>query len=140
VRALEVVELTGRPFGARLPEHSYFYDDVRQIGVDVPRPILDERIALRVDAMWAAGLVAEVRRLEKAGLRHGRTASRALGYQQVLRFLAGEIDEDEARQRTISATRRFARRQDAWFRRDPRITWLGHDDPGLQVRALDVCN
>jgi tRNA dimethylallyltransferase len=140
VRALEVITLTGRPFSATLPEHTYFYDDVRQVGVDVPRPVLDERIALRVEQMWAAGLVEEVRRLDAAGLRRGRTASRALGYAQVLRFLDGEIGEDEARARTVRATRRFARRQDSWFRRDPRITWARHDDPALLARALSVCH
>jgi tRNA dimethylallyltransferase len=138
VRALEVIRLTGRPFAATLPERTYFYERVCQVGVDVPRPVLDERIALRVDQMWAAGLVQEVRRLEAAGLRRGRTASRALGYAQVLRHLAGEIDEDEARERTVSATRRFARRQDAWFRKDPRIGWLPYDDPALLARALAV--
>ncbi|HWL97403.1 MAG TPA: tRNA (adenosine(37)-N6)-dimethylallyltransferase MiaA [Nocardioidaceae bacterium] len=138
VRALEVVRLTGRPFAATLPERTYFYDHVCQVGVDVPRPMLDERIALRVEQMWAAGLVEEVRRLEAAGLRAGRTASRALGYAQVLRHLGGEIDEDEARARTVSATRRFARRQDAWFRKDQRIGWLRYDDPALLARALAV--
>jgi tRNA dimethylallyltransferase len=140
VRALEVVELTGRPFSAALPEHRYFYADVRQVGVDVPRPVLDERIARRVDRMWQQGFVDEVRRLEAAGLRRGRTAGRALGYAQVLRFLAGEIDEEEARELTVRATRRFARRQDSWFRKDPRITWVGYDDPHRLERALDVCH
>jgi tRNA dimethylallyltransferase len=138
VRALEVVRLTGRPFAATLPERTYYYDRVCQVGVDVPRPMLDERIALRVEQMWAAGLVDEVRRLEAAGLREGRTASRALGYAQVLRHLAGELDEDQARERTVSATRRFARRQDAWFRKDQRIGWLRYDDPALLARALAV--
>jgi tRNA dimethylallyltransferase len=138
VRALEVVRLTGRPFAATLPERTYFYDRVCQVGVDVPRPMLDERIALRVEQMWAAGLVDEVRRLEAAGLREGRTASRALGYAQVLRHLAGEIGEEQARERTVSATRRFARRQDAWFRKDRRIGWLPYDDPALLARALAV--
>jgi tRNA dimethylallyltransferase len=136
VRALEVVEITGGPFSASLPAYDYHYDDVRQIGVDVPRPVLDERIALRVQQMWRAGFVDEVRRLEERGLREGRTAGRALGYKQVLRFLAGEIDEDTAREETIRATRRFARRQDSWFRKDPRITWARYDDPALLSSAL----
>jgi len=136
VRALEVIEITGRPFSARLPAYEYHYDDVRQVGVDVPRPVLDERIALRVEQMWQAGLVDEVRRLEARGLRQGRTASRALGYAQVLRFLAGETDEDTARADTVAATRRFARRQDAWFRKDPRISWVRYDDPALLATAL----
>ncbi|MFD4761645.1 tRNA (adenosine(37)-N6)-dimethylallyltransferase MiaA [Streptomyces sp. NPDC058439] len=123
VRALEVIEITGKPFTANLPGNDAVYDTV-QIGVDVARPELDERIALRVDRMWAAGLVDEVRALEAHGLREGRTASRALGYQQVLAALAQECTEDEARVETVRATKRFARRQDSWFRRDPRVQWL----------------
>ncbi|AXK36220.1 tRNA (adenosine(37)-N6)-dimethylallyltransferase MiaA [Streptomyces armeniacus] len=123
VRALEVIEITGRPFTANLPGHEAAYDTL-QIGVDVARPELDERIADRVDRMWRAGLVDEVRALEEVGLRQGRTASRALGYQQVLAALAGECTEDEARAETVRATKRFARRQDSWFRRDPRVHWL----------------
>lgn len=124
VRALEVIEITGRPFTANLPRHEYVYPDTVQIGVDVARPELDERIAGRVDRMWQAGLVDEVRTLVDAGLREGRTASRALGYQQVLAELAGECTEEEARAETVRATKRFARRQDTWFRRDPRVHWL----------------
>lgn len=138
VRALEVVAITGRPFGASLPEHSYFFDGVHQIGVDIARTALDERIALRVQRMWDAGFVEEVRRLKAVGLAEGRTASRALGYQQVLAHLAGELTEDEAKQQTIVRTRRFARRQDGWFRKDPRITWVGWDDPGRLASALGV--
>ncbi|WP_181764571.1 tRNA (adenosine(37)-N6)-dimethylallyltransferase MiaA [Streptomyces albidus (ex Kaewkla and Franco 2022)] len=123
VRALEVIEITGRPFTANLPGHEAVYETV-QIGVDVARPELDERIAARVDRMWEAGLVGEVRALEAAGLRTGRTASRALGYQQVLAMLAGECTDQEAREETVRATKRFARRQDSWFRRDPRVHWL----------------
>ncbi|SCK48499.1 tRNA dimethylallyltransferase [Streptomyces sp. WMMB 714] len=128
VRALEVIEITGRPFTANLPGHEAVYETV-QIGVDVARPELDARIATRVDRMWEAGLVAEVRALEAAGLRSGRTASRALGYQQVLASLAGECTEAEAREETVRATKRFARRQDSWFRRDPRVHWLSGAEP-----------
>ncbi|MGV9918596.1 tRNA (adenosine(37)-N6)-dimethylallyltransferase MiaA [Streptomyces cellulosae] len=123
VRALEVIEITGRPFTANLPGHDSVYDTL-QIGVDVARPELDERITRRVDRMWEAGLVEEVRALEAQGLREGRTASRALGYQQVLAALAGECTLEEARAETVRATKRFARRQDSWFRRDPRVHWL----------------
>ncbi|CAM5587438.1 MULTISPECIES: tRNA (adenosine(37)-N6)-dimethylallyltransferase MiaA [Streptomyces] len=123
VRALEVIEITGRPFTANLPTHESVYDTV-QIGVDVGRPELDERITVRVDRMWEAGLVGEVRALEERGLREGRTASRALGYQQVLDAFAGECTEEAARAETVRATKRFARRQDSWFRRDPRVHWL----------------
>jgi tRNA dimethylallyltransferase len=134
VRALEVVEITGAPFTATLPQQRDVYPSV-QIGLDVPRPVLDERIDARVDRMWAAGLVDEVRGLAERGLREGRTASRALGYAQVLRYLDGETTEDAAREETKRATRRFARRQDTWFRRDPRITWLPHETPELLTRA-----
>ncbi|WP_330344308.1 tRNA (adenosine(37)-N6)-dimethylallyltransferase MiaA [Streptomyces longwoodensis] len=138
VRALEVIEITGKPFTANLPRHDSVYDTV-QIGVDVTRPELDERIARRVDRMWEAGLVDEVRALEAQGLREGRTASRALGYQQVLAALAGECTLEEARAETIRATKRFARRQDSWFRRDPRVHWLSGaaaDVTELPRRAL----
>jgi tRNA dimethylallyltransferase len=134
VRALEVVQLTGGSFAAELPEPTPYYPAVH-IGVDVDTAELDHRIERRVDRMWTDGLVDEVRALERVGLRHGRTASRALGYQQVLRHLAGGCTEDEARRDTVAATRRFVRRQRSWFRRDPRITWL---DPtgGLVENAL----
>lgn len=136
VRALEVIAITGRPFGASLPELRYEVEDAHQIGVDIPRPILDERIALRVERMWEAGLVEEVRQLSERGLREGRTANRALGYQQVLAFLDGRITEEQAKELTIAGTRRFARRQDSWFRKDPRITWVAWDDPDRVSKAL----
>ena len=135
VRALEVVEITGGPFTATLPEHRDVYPSV-QIGLDVPRPELDRRIDVRVERMWAGGLVDEVRRLLDAGLREGRTASRALGYAQVIRFLDGELTEEQALEDTQRATRRFARRQDTWFRRDERIVWLPYDADDLLARAL----
>jgi tRNA dimethylallyltransferase len=123
VRALEVNALTGERFTARLPRPTPMYPTV-QLGVDVETGLLDERIALRVDRMWAAGLVNEVRHLEAEGLRSGRTACRALGYQQVLAYLAGECAEDEARLQTVRATRRFVRRQRSWFRRDTQVIWV----------------
>jgi tRNA dimethylallyltransferase len=135
VRALEVIEITGRPFTASLPDHTYHYADVHQVGLDVDRRDLDRRIAERVDRMWEAGLVDEERRLE-AGLRRGRTAQRALGYRQVLDHLSGTLTEAEAKQQTLTATRRFARRQDSWFRKDQRITWVAWDDPSRAEKAL----
>ncbi len=137
VRALEVIELTGEPFVAQLPDPIDMYPTVR-IGLDVPREDLDKRIVSRVDRMWADGFVEEVRRLAATGLAATPTASRALGYQQVLAFLAGEITEDEARQQTIDGTRRFARRQQRWFGRDERILWLPYDSPSLVEEALAV--
>jgi tRNA dimethylallyltransferase len=138
VRALEVIAITGRPFSASLPEQRYFYDDTVQVGVRIPRPVLDERIELRVRRMWDAGLVQEVRRLVHAGLREGRTANRALGYQQVLAHLDGECTEEEAYLRTVIGTRRFARRQDSWFLKDDRITWVDWDDPERARRAVEA--
>jgi tRNA dimethylallyltransferase len=137
VRALEVLELSGRPFSATLPGYESIYDVV-QVGVRVPRAQLDERITSRVAAMWQAGLVAEVRGLAGAGLREGKTASRALGYAQVLRFLAGDWSHEEAIAQTVKATRRFARRQESWFRRDPRITWLTADEADADQADLAV--
>ncbi|MET9065336.1 tRNA (adenosine(37)-N6)-dimethylallyltransferase MiaA [Streptosporangium sandarakinum] len=137
VRALEVIEISGRPFSATMPSYDAVYDSV-QIGVEVPRDVLDERVALRVERMWEAGLVDEVRSLLRRGLAEGRTASRALGYAQVLRFLAGEWTEEQAKAETIRATRRFVRRQESWFRRDPRVVWLPQEDPALLDRALAV--
>jgi tRNA dimethylallyltransferase len=137
VRALEVIELSGRPFNAVLPRYQSIYRMV-QIGVALPRTELDRRIADRVRLMWELGLVDEVRGLERAGLRSGRTASRALGYAQVLRFLDGQWPEAEAAAQTVQATRRFARRQESWFRRDPRITWLAGSDGGAFRSAMDV--
>jgi tRNA dimethylallyltransferase len=135
VRALEVLELTGGPFTARLPEYAPVYA-AAQVGLDRPPAALDERIAARVDRMWAQGFVAEVSGLVPAGLPAGRTASRALGYRQVLGALAGESTVDEARAETVRATRRFARRQRSWFRRDPRVRWLAADAPTLAADAL----
>ncbi|BCJ67124.1 tRNA (adenosine(37)-N6)-dimethylallyltransferase MiaA [Polymorphospora rubra] len=135
VRALEVIELTGRPFTAALPEPKPFYDSV-QIGVDFDTAVLDDRIARRVDAMWAAGLVDETRRLAEVGLRDGRTAGRALGYQQVLNFLDGVGTEADAHDETVRLTRRFVRRQRSWFRRDPRVHWLDATRPDLLPAAL----
>ena len=135
VRALEVISLTGGPFTAALPDPRPVYNSVL-LGLDSAH--LDERVATRVDHMWAAGFVDEVRALEAHGLRDGRTASRALGYQQVLRFLAGECTEPVARAETVRATRRFVRRQRSWFRRDPRIAWLDAARPDLVPAATKV--
>lgn len=137
VRALEVIELTGAPFTASLPQPTPYYPSV-QLGVDLDTGLLDERIALRVDRMWADGLVDETRELVGRGLAEGRTASRALGYQQVLRMLDGELPEEQAHDETIRATRRFVRRQRSWFRRDSRIQWLDSAAPDLIEAALHL--
>ncbi|MFI5888698.1 tRNA (adenosine(37)-N6)-dimethylallyltransferase MiaA [Actinoplanes sp. NPDC051513] len=135
VRALEVIELTGKPFTATLPSPTPHYRSV-QIGVDRETEALDERIAARVDLMWAAGLLDEVRRLLPQGLREGRTASRALGYQQALAQLDGAMSEAEAKDDTVRGTRRFVRRQRSWFKRDPAIHWLDGASDTLVADAL----
>ena len=141
VRALEVIELTGE-FSSALPTWRYALDPVMQFGLELPRVELDERIARRVRQMWAAGFVAEVEALIPRGLRTGRTASRALGYRQILDFLDGDTTETQAQDGTITATRRFARKQLGWFRRDPRITWFAATHPDTveailgEVRAI----
>ncbi|MBM9464281.1 tRNA (adenosine(37)-N6)-dimethylallyltransferase MiaA [Aeromicrobium sp. YIM 150415] len=136
VRALEVGELTGAPFTATMPDFTSIYDDLVMIGLDVPRDVLDDRIRRRVDQMWDDGLVEEVERLRAEGIEEGLTASRALGYQQLLAHGRGEIGEDEAREQTITGTRRFARRQDRMFRKDPRVRWLPYDAADLVERAV----
>jgi tRNA dimethylallyltransferase len=138
VRALEVIELTGKPFSAGLPVLEYADPRTVQIGVDIDREALDQRIAARVDAMFTSGFVDEVRHLLDHGLAEGRTAPRAIGYREVVAHLRGELTEEEARERTAQATRRFARRQDSWFRKDPRIVWIRYDDPELVDKALDA--
>lgn len=134
VRALEVNEITGKAFNAKLPEPSPIFSDVR-IALDMPRDLLDKRIIDRVHQMFEDGFVDEVKSLEK-NLRLGRTAFRALGYSQVLSLLSGEISEDEAITLTINATKKFARRQLSWFRRDPLIHWLDATSPDLFAQSL----
>jgi tRNA dimethylallyltransferase len=129
VRALEVVEITGKPFSASLPHLEYADPLTVQVGLAIDRPTLDARIAQRVQEMFKAGFVAEVERLLGEGLAEGRTASRAIGYREVIAHLEGELSLDEAKERTVIATRQFARRQDSWFRKDPRIHWIPWDDP-----------
>ena len=136
VRALEVIELTGRPFSASLPRLEYHYAEAHQIGVRIDRAALDERIERRVDLMFGAGFVEEVERLLAEGLAEGRTAHRAIGYREVTAYLRGELTLQQAVEQTKQATRRFARRQDSWFLKDPRITWVEWDDPQRVEKAL----
>jgi tRNA dimethylallyltransferase len=138
VRALEVIEITGEPFSANLPKPGPARYGTVVIGVDRAPEELDERVNERVERMFAAGLVDEVRELEKRGLREGKTAARALGYQQVLAELDGEGDFEAAAAATAQATRRFVRKQRSWFRRDQRIHWFDGADSGLAARVLDT--
>ena len=135
VRALEVVELTGRPFSASLPAREHVRPTV-VVGLVADRSLLDARVDERVRRMWRQGLVDEVRTLVTQGLRDGRTASKALGYSQALAHLDGTMTPAEAQEATATATRRYARRQESWFRADPRIVWLPHDARDLVDRAL----
>ncbi len=137
VRALEVIDLTGEPFAARLPAPVDHYRTLR-VGLRIDREALDARIEQRVDAMWAAGFVDEVRELHGRGLAHAPTARAALGYGPILDFLAGEIDEAQARRRTIDDTRRFARRQQRWFAKDERIEWFDYDDTHVVASVVGL--
>jgi tRNA dimethylallyltransferase len=142
VRALEVVELTGKPFAASAPRIGAARWDAVIIGLDCDTTLLDERLARRTDAMFDQGLVEEVRSLVRAGLRDGVTASRALGYAQVLAALdagGGAAGLRDAREQTFIGTRRYVRRQRAWFRRDHRVRWLdAAGGAGLADAALRV--
>lgn len=134
IRALEVIELTGRPYSASLPRYRYVIPSV-QIGLDLPREELDHRIGIRTQAMCDDGFVEEVRRLRPY---LGATASRALGYQQVIDYLDGLWSEDEAFADIAQKTRRLARKQMGWFGRDPRIHWLRATNPDLLENAMAV--
>ncbi|WP_227980968.1 tRNA (adenosine(37)-N6)-dimethylallyltransferase MiaA [Nocardia spumae] len=137
VRALEVVELTGRPFAASQPQRGTPRWGTTIIGVDRETAELDARIELRTATMFDQGLVAEVHDLIGRGLRAGLTARRAIGYAQVLDHLDGEYDLEHARERTLIGTRRYVRRQRSWFRRDPRVRWVDGADPRLVDTVLD---
>ncbi len=135
VRALEVVRLTGRSFSSYMPQRVYdpAAEPVIQLGLSVPREVLHERIARRVRQMAEQGLLEEVRRLDRQGLREGKTASRAIGYQQFLQVLDGELTEEQAVEATVVATRKFARRQETWFRADHRIRWVSGPEEAVEA-------
>lgn len=137
VRALEVVRLTGRSFSSYMPQRIYepSLGEVIQLGLSLPREQLHERIARRVDLMAEQGLLEEVRRLAQQGLREGKTASRAIGYQQHLQVVDGELTEAEALESTTVATRRFARRQETWFRADHRLQWMSGSEEAMEALA-----
>jgi tRNA dimethylallyltransferase len=135
VRALEVIEITGRPYTANLPAQVYELPAV-QIGLDCDRVELDARVQQRVDRMWEAGLLAEVLGLLAHGM--GRTAARAVGYAEVIALIRGEADEHGARAATVANTRRLARKQMTWFGRDRRVQWLDARDPDRVDRALEL--
>ena len=136
VRALEVVEITGEPFSASLPVQEYVDPHSIQIGVDIDRETLDARIGQRVEEMFDAGFVEEVEGLLDHGLAGSRTAATAIGYREVAQYLAGVLTLEEAKLRTAVKTRQFARRQDAWFRKDARVVWVAYDDPDRVEKAV----
>jgi len=134
IRALEVIEITGQPFTANLPrEDSSRYPDALQFGLVMDREHLRDRIDLRVDRMWEAGFVAEVDHLIEMGIRDGATAQRALGYAQLIAMRDGTMSEEEAKEDTKRASRQYARRQETWFSRDARITWVAQHQPRLET-------
>ena len=137
VRALEVIELTGAPFTAQLPREDVdHYQGVRQVGLVMDRSNLDERISKRVDLMWEVGFVAEVEKLISAGITSGKTAQAALGYKQIINALADGSALELAKEETKRATRQYARRQETWFSRDPRIKWLAPESTSSQLEKI----
>ena len=141
IRALEVIEITGKPFTANLPrENSTKYPDALQFGLTMDRKLLDLRVDKRVEMMFEKGLVAEVEQLIGQGLLEGKTARAALGYAQVISMLAGDISLEQAISETKLATRQYIRRQETWFRRDQRITWLDSDSNRLETIEKAILN
>ncbi|WP_431711577.1 tRNA (adenosine(37)-N6)-dimethylallyltransferase MiaA [Glutamicibacter uratoxydans] len=136
IRAVEVFEISGRPFSSYMPERKYVQPAI-QLGLNLDRASLHERLAQRVHLMDAQGLANEVRQLIPRGLREGKTSSRAIGYQQYLDFIDGHISRAEAIEQTIVATRQFARRQITWFNADDRVTWFDPSEDGMIERALE---
>jgi tRNA dimethylallyltransferase len=134
VRALEVIEITGEPFGSGLPDESDFRQPTTILGLGAPRPLLIERLDARVHSMWDDGLLEEVRTIGPATM--GVTASRAIGYSQAIAEIEGRMTTAEAIDQTSALTRRYARRQVGWFRRYPGTTWLDSDDPTRVAAAL----
>ena len=137
IRALEVIELTGKPFTANLPrQESSKYPKAKQFGLALDRNNLDEKIDQRVEDMWAKGFAREVSLLMTQGLEQATTAKKALGYSQIMSYLNGECDEDFAKQETKRVTRAYARRQETWFSRDDRIKWLAPDSMQVRLEKL----
>jgi tRNA dimethylallyltransferase len=137
IRALEVIELTGKPFTANLPrQESSKYPNAKQFGLVLDRSNLDEKIDQRVDDMWTKGFAREVSLLMTQGLEQATTAKKALGYSQIMNYLNGECDEEFAKQETKRVTRAYARRQETWFSRDDRIKWLAPDSMQIRLEKL----
>lgn len=137
VRALEVIELTGRPFSATMPRRE-FVRPTMLVGLRLPRPVLDDRIEARTRQMFGGGLIEETRSLERAGLREGPTARRAVGYAQALAVIDGTMTQEDALVDTMLRTRRLVRRQESWFGADARITWFDPRDDDLVDRVVTL--
>lgn len=138
VRALEVIEITGEPFGSGLPDVDALWTPTVIFGVRAPRDVLVQRLDARVAQMWQEGILGEVRTLIPLGLERGVTASRAIGYAQAIAQLRGELDAEGAMERTAALTRKYARRQVGWFKRYPGVHWLEHDATGNAERTVAV--
>ena len=137
IRALEVIELTGKPFTANLPRlESSKYPDAKQFGLVLDRGNLDKKIDKRVEDMWAKGFAREVSTLMTKGLEQSGTAKKALGYMQIMNYLNGESDEAFAKEETKRVTRAYARRQETWFSRDERIKWLAPESNAARLEKL----
>jgi tRNA dimethylallyltransferase len=137
IRALEVIELTGKPFTANLPrQESSKYPSAKQFGLVLDRENLDEKIDKRVEQMWAKGFAREVLQLMNQGLALATTAKMALGYSQIMSYLNGECDEEFAKTETKRVTRAYARRQETWFSRDERINWLAPATKQVQLEKV----
>lgn len=137
IRALEVIELTGKPFTANLPrQESSKYPSAKQFGLVLDRENLDEKIDKRVEQMWAKGFAREVLQLMNQGLAQATTAKMALGYSQIMSYLNGECDEEFAKAETKRVTRAYARRQETWFSRDERINWLAPATKQVQLEKV----
>ncbi len=137
IRALEVIELTGAPFTAQLPREDVdHYQGVRQFGLVMDRSTLDQRISQRVDQMWELDFVEEVQKLMKLGITNGKTAQAALGYKQIINSISDGSSLELAKEETKRATRQYARRQETWFSRDPRIKWLAPESTALQLEKI----
>jgi tRNA dimethylallyltransferase len=132
IRALEVIEVTGKPYSANLPsDTSLRFPDALHIGLSMERSSLAPRIEARVHRMFEQGLIAEVETLLGEGLLEGATAQRAIGYAQVIALIRGEVTQNLAIEETVVATRQYVRRQETWFKRDQRIQWIGEGEPRL---------
>jgi tRNA dimethylallyltransferase len=137
IRALEVIQITGKPFTANLPRQaSSKYPTAQQFGLVLDRENLDSKIDARVEDMWSKGFVREVMQLMTKGLEQATTAKMALGYGQIMNYLNGECDEKFAKEETKRVTRAYARRQETWFSRDDRIKWLAPESNSKRLEKL----